>query len=224
MSFISLIKRVLFGYKGTSESYIKHLRKKGVRIGKNTVFWGPRTIVIDEGHPHMISIGENVNITGNCTVLAHDYSSQVGAVLRGKEIYGNVRPVIISDNVFVGFGSIILAGTTIEENVIIGAGSVVSGLIEKNSVYAGNPAKRIMSIDDYLKKLSKRQLRDAIDIYKNYKIAFNVAPGENIFGHYANVFKPDSSPKEEIELNGKRVSIPFSSYDEFVSFVENENK
>lgn len=34
-----------------------------------------------------------------------------------------------------------LAGTVIEDNVIIGAGAVVSGKVEKNSVYAGNPAK-----------------------------------------------------------------------------------
>ena len=222
MSFTNFIKRIVFGYKGTSDSYIKHLRKIGVRIGENTAFWGSRKIMIDEGHPHMISIGDNVNITGNCTILAHDYSSQVGAVLRGVEIYGNVRPVKISNNVFVGFGSTILAGTTIEENVIIGAGSIVSGLIEKNSVYAGNPAKKIMSIDDYLQKLSNRQLQDAINIYKNYKEAFNVVPSEKIFGHYANMFKANSQPNKEIEINGKKVSIPFSSYQEFISFVERE--
>lgn len=223
MSLINIIKRIVFGYKATSDSYIKHLKRIGVRIGENTVFWGSRKIVIDEGHPHMISIGDNVNITGNCIILAHDYSSQVGAVLRdGVEIYGNVRPVKISNNVFLGFGSTILAGTTIEENVIIGAGSIVSGLIEKNSVYAGNPAKKIMSLDDYLQKLSNRQLQDAINIYKNYKEAFNVVPSEKIFGHYANVFKANSQPNKEIEINGKKVSIPFLSYHEFISFVESE--
>lgn len=224
MSLINLVKRFVFGYKGTSDSYIKHLRKKGVRIGENTIFWSPRKIVIDEGHPYMIQIGDNVNITGNCTILAHDYSSQVGAVLRGKEIYGNVRPVKISNNVFVGFGSIILAGTIIEENVIIGAGSIVSGRVEKDSVYVGNPAKRIMSIDDYLKKLSKRQLQDAVNIYKNYKMVFNSVPSEKIFGHYANVFRNDSPAMEQVEINGQKICIPFKNYNDFISFAENEVK
>lgn len=45
-----------------------------------------------------------------------------------------------------------LMGVTVGDNVIIGAGSIVIKDIPANSVAAGNPAKVICSLDDYLKK------------------------------------------------------------------------
>ena len=46
--------------------------------------------------------------------------------------------------------SIILPGTEIGDNTIIGAGSVVKGKIPANVIIAGNPAKVIKNIDDYV--------------------------------------------------------------------------
>ena len=56
-------------------------------------------------------------------------------------------PVKIAKNVWIGERSIILKGTEIGENSIIGAGSVVSGKVPANVVYAGNPAKEIRKLD-----------------------------------------------------------------------------
>ena len=58
----------------------------------------------------------------------------------------------IKDNVFIGMNAIILPGTKIGSNVIIGAGSVVNGELNSNSVYAGVPAKFICSLDDFVDK------------------------------------------------------------------------
>lgn len=44
--------------------------------------------------------------------------------------------------------AIILMGANIEDNVIIDAGSVVSSNVESNSVYAGNPAVKICSLQE----------------------------------------------------------------------------
>lgn len=52
-------------------------------------------------------------------------------------------------------------GAEIGDNVIIGAGSVVSGKIESNSVYAGNPAKRICSLEEHYQKLSSDYINSA---------------------------------------------------------------
>ena len=60
--------------------------------------------------------------------------------------------IIIHDNVYIGFRSIILRGVTIGENTIIGAGSLVNKSCEANSVYAGIPAKRICSLDEWKEK------------------------------------------------------------------------
>ena len=62
---------------------------------------------------------------------------------------GRVR---IGNHVFVGAGAIILPNVTIGNNVIIGAGSVVTKDIPDNSVCAGNPAKVIRNLDEYIAK------------------------------------------------------------------------
>lgn len=53
------------------------------------------------------------------------------------------RPIKIKDNVWIGGGSILLAGVTIGENSVIGAGSVVNRSIPANCVAVGNPCKPI---------------------------------------------------------------------------------
>lgn len=64
----------------------------------------------------------------------------------------HVLEVKIHDNCFFGVGTIILPNTTIGPNAIIGAGSVVTKDIPEGTVYAGNPAKYICLLDDFLKK------------------------------------------------------------------------
>ena len=56
-------------------------------------------------------------------------------------------PTIIGKNVFIGTRSIILKGSKIGDNTIIGAGSVVAGEIPCNVIAAGNPCKIIKKLD-----------------------------------------------------------------------------
>lgn len=55
----------------------------------------------------------------------------------------------IGNNVFVGAKSIVLPGTIIHDNVVIGAGSVVKGELEAGWVYAGIPARKIKRLEEY---------------------------------------------------------------------------
>ena len=57
------------------------------------------------------------------------------------------KEVIIEENVWIGEKSIILKGTKIGKNSIIGAGSVVSGEVPDNVIFAGNPAREIKKLD-----------------------------------------------------------------------------
>lgn len=83
--------------------------------------------------------------------LPHDGGAWV---FREKEPEWDVfGPIKIGSNVFVGYGVIILPGTVIEDNCVIGAGSVVRGVIPANSVAAGVPARRIKSLEDYKNKM-----------------------------------------------------------------------
>lgn len=57
------------------------------------------------------------------------------------------RPVKIGNHCWIGGGAKILPDVTIGDNVVIGAGSVVTGDIPSNSLAIGSPAKVIKKID-----------------------------------------------------------------------------
>ncbi len=94
-----------------------------------------------------ITIGDNVMIGGSTKIWDTDFHplSPTARLKNPNEGY-NTRPVIIHENAFIGGFSIILKGTEIGKNSVIGAGSVVSGKIPPNEIWAGNPAKFIKKI------------------------------------------------------------------------------
>lgn len=97
--------------------------------------------------PYLISMGDHVEVSGNVTFITHD-----GAVwvLREKhpdlDVFGRIT---IGNNVFIGRSSILLPGSQIGDNCVIGAGALVKGKCEPNGIYAGVPARRICDFDDY---------------------------------------------------------------------------
>ena len=95
----------------------------------------------------MISIGDDVVLAPNVTILAHDASSNVARC--GTKL----GKVSIGNNVFIGTRSVVLCNVRIGDNVVVGAGSVVSKDLPSDGVYAGVPAKRICSIQEYQEKL-----------------------------------------------------------------------
>lgn len=127
------------------------LIKNGLHVGKN--FRRMNGVWIDPGHCWLISFGDNVTLAPRVTILAHDASPQAYMHVT------KVGRVSVGNNTFIGAGSIILPGVTIGENVVIGAGSIVSKNVPANTVAAGNPCHPIMSIDEYLEKIKKIDLR-----------------------------------------------------------------
>lgn len=66
------------------------------------------------------------------------------------------KPITIGNDCWFGGNVTILPGVTIHDNVVVGAGSVVTHDLESGAIYAGNPAKKIRDITKedsiYLKK------------------------------------------------------------------------
>lgn len=58
---------------------------------------------------------------------------------------GSSAMTIVEDDVWVGYGTIIMSGVKIGRGSIIAAGSVVTKDVEQFSIYAGNPARKIRS-------------------------------------------------------------------------------
>ena len=189
------IKRLIFGHRADSEIYIRHLRNKGMRIGEGTVIYDPRRSFIDETRPWMVQIGRNVQITRGVTVLTHGYD---WSVLKGKYgcVLGSCGKVSIGDNVFIGMNAILLKGAAIGDNTVIGAGSVVTGVIPANCVAAGNPARVICSLEDYLHKRRSAQEHEARQLVQEYRSVCDKDPGEEELSEFFWLFHnaPDCLP------------------------------
>lgn len=59
---------------------------------------------------------------------------------------------MIGDYVYIGNGAFVMPGVTVGNNVLIAAGSVVTKSIPDNCVVAGNPAKFICTLDEYIER------------------------------------------------------------------------
>lgn len=125
---------------------INYWKKRGLVIGNNCRLVGDISF---GSEPYLINIGNHVSIT-NSKFITHD-----GAVWVFRDKYPEIDlfgRISIGNNVFIGINSIILPGTIVEDNCIIGAGSVVRGKLESNFVYAGQPIRKISNLDVYYNK------------------------------------------------------------------------
>lgn len=175
------------GYKWQIINKIKRLRHR-FYIWKQGLKYVDKTFLANKGAsiskdfragaysyvgPHS-SICPNVTI-GNFTMIAHnvmilggDHIYQVAGtptVFAGRPI---TKPTTIGDDVWVGAGSIIMAGVTIEDGAIIAAGSVVTKDVEAYCIYGGNPAKKIKDrFTEDEKQRHKEMLKNPWDTIKN---------------------------------------------------------
>tara|TARA_B100000925_G_scaffold131942_1_gene98678 strand:+ start:11242 stop:11844 length:603 start_codon:yes stop_codon:yes gene_type:complete len=90
-----------------------------------------------------IKIGQSTMIASDVTITDSDWHG----IYDRTDYVASPKEVSIEDNVWIGEKSIILKGTKIGANSIIGAGSVVSGEVPPNTIYAGNPAREIRKLD-----------------------------------------------------------------------------
>ncbi len=125
--------------------YLEDLIRKGLKLGKNVNILN--NVFLDPSHCFLISIGDNCTISDNVKILAHDASTKIYLD------YTKIAPVVINHNCFIGAGTIILPGVTVGPSSIIGAGSVVTKDVAPETIVAGNPARVISSLNDYLDKI-----------------------------------------------------------------------
>lgn len=144
MEILTIIKHF---FQRNTDVEKKYRLDKGMKVGTNTDIYSWEGI--DGNWPWLISIGNDTVISSNVSILAHDASTcKVGC--RTK-----LGLVSIGNNCFIGTKSTILCNVTIGDNVIVGAGSVVTHNLESGYVYAGNPATKICTFEEYKKKHEK---------------------------------------------------------------------
>ena len=129
-------------------AYTRYLRWIGLKI-EGTAKFISSDVYFDGSDYRLISLGDNVVISREVMFLTHDYSITAGLAAMGERIRRGegelyvLRPITVGNDCFIGARASLLPGTVLGDNVIVGAGSVVTGYIPANSIVAGNPARVI---------------------------------------------------------------------------------
>ncbi len=133
-----------------------------VTMGERCSVWFNAVI---RGDVHFISIGNQVNVQDGA-VIHCTYQKHPTTIGNNVSIGHNalVHGCTIEDNVLIGMGSIVMDGCVVESNSIIAAGAVVleGTRVPSGSIFAGVPAKKV-------KEVSKELFEGEIQrIAKNY--------------------------------------------------------
>lgn len=132
---------------------------RNAHIGIGSILWAPNrmkiaddvyigkfcTVECDGSIGRFVMIANNVGLIGR---YDHDYRS-IGAPIRKAPWIGSPEykgpglglQLIVEDDVWIGFGAVLLSGITIGRGAIVAAGSVVTRDVPPYSVVAGNPSR-----------------------------------------------------------------------------------
>ena len=118
--------------RGTNIGALSHIGRD-VTIGETCKIQG--SVYIADG----CIIGNEVFIGPNAT-LTNDRHPPSG---------GKWSPVVVEDKVVIGANATVVAGVRLCEGCVIGAGSVVTEEVPSEQVWVGNPAKFLMTLEEY---------------------------------------------------------------------------
>ncbi len=134
---------------------------KHVHFGKN-VYANFNLTMVDDGH---IYVGDYTMFAPGVIVATAGHP--ILPELR-ETVYQYNMPVHIGKNCWIGAGAIILPGVTIGDQVVVGAGSVVTKDLPSNVVAVGNPCRVVREVNEH----------DRIYYFKNRKIDWDTLPRE----------------------------------------------
>jgi len=111
-----------------------------IKIGNNiSVNYNVNINSRDNGH---IEIGDNVMIGQNTVLRASDHAIKGKNETTNKQVHTGGK-ITIGNNVWIGANCVILKNVKIDDNSVIGAGTVVSKHVNKNEVVVGNQQRTL---------------------------------------------------------------------------------
>lgn len=164
MGIINKIYAILYNHVGNMGRGKLLFKVKGVKTGNNCEIYKN---VVFGSEPYLITLGDDVRITDGVKFCTHDGGVWVlrhlpyGDKISDVDRFG---PIFVGNNVHIGWNSIIMPGVSIGDNVVIGAGSIVTHDIPNNSIAMGIPARVSGTVEDYYNKHKKE-----FDYTKNMK-------------------------------------------------------
>jgi acetyltransferase-like isoleucine patch superfamily enzyme len=94
-----------------------------------------------------IIVGNEVQVAPNCGFYPYDHGVAMGKPIQEQPLHSK-GPIVLGDDVWLGFGVIVLSGVHIGAGAVVGAGSVVSQDIPENGIATGSPAKVVRMRDN----------------------------------------------------------------------------
>ncbi|MEP6746412.1 MAG: gamma carbonic anhydrase family protein [Bacteroidota bacterium] len=121
-----------------------------VKTGDNCSIWFNTVI---RGDVNSIRLGNKVNVQDGAII--HATFEKTKAIIGNNVSIGHnaiVHGCTIDDNVLIGMGSIVMDHVVVHSNSIIAAGAVVleGTICEAGSIYAGIPARKVKDISEEL--------------------------------------------------------------------------
>lgn len=166
-----------------SIQFFKPIFKKGSVVYGYTQF-GPNVEIGDYSYLHSpvrlsnIKIGKFCSIAENFAAISHKhkyentfnykFNNEINSPFTSK-YYKDVKevnviePIIIGNDVYIGYGVTVLGGVTIGDGAIVGACSVVTKDIPAHTIFAGVPAKFIKN-----KTIKNKDIKNLDFNKKNY--------------------------------------------------------
>ncbi len=126
------------------QTNLDELVKRGLKLGDKV--WLGEDVYIDPAFAWLIEIEDEVDISFNTVILAHD------AAPRTKLGYTRVGRVRIARGARIGCNVLIMPGVTVGEGAMVAAASVVTRDVPPETLVGGNPAKVIATAADYFAK------------------------------------------------------------------------
>lgn len=132
-------RKLKFALRSTIARPVQYLRYlfyhyRGFDLHQTVIM--ERNLNLDRLYPNGIHISKNTLIASQVSILCHDHCKRVD----GQPLLADVY---IGERCFIAVGAIIMPGVTIGDEVVVGAGSVVTKNVPSNCIVAGNPAKII---------------------------------------------------------------------------------
>lgn len=87
-----------------------------------------------------VRIGNDVMMGTNCIIYSRNHAFERTDIPMVQQGFSEVKPVVISDDVWIGGRVTILPGVNVGTGAIVGAGSVVTKDVPPYAIVAGNPA------------------------------------------------------------------------------------
>lgn len=112
-----------------------------IQIGKNTTIEKANIATVEDFQ--YIKVGNDCMLSNGVDIRNSDSHSIVDLASNKRINYG--KSITIEDHVWIGANATILKGVTIKQNAVIAMGSIVTNNVEANSVYGGNPARKLKS-------------------------------------------------------------------------------